>query len=230
MDIRIADDAADITRPGVLVAEGVQARAEVDDLEAALAEAEARLVAGEDARAGATQAAVRAMYRRFGVDPTRTRPSSEALRRRLRKGERLPRVNPLVDIGNWCSAETALPYGLYDLDRIEGPVVIRLGRPGERYPGIRKDEVHVAGRLVAADARGPFGNPTADSARTMVTASTSRLLVIVFAPAAIDEAETIRALDLTAARIAAFAGGRVVHRQVGAGRSSGAAPPRDPLV
>jgi DNA/RNA-binding domain of Phe-tRNA-synthetase-like protein len=227
MDVRIADDAAGITRPGVLVAEGVQARAESGALDAALAEAEARIRAAGDARVDAAQAAVRAMYRRFGVDPTRTRPSSEALRRRLRKGERLPRVSTLVDIGNWCSAETALPYGLYDLDRIEGPVVIRLGRPGEHYPGIRRDDVHVAGRLVAADASGPFGNPTADSARTMVTASTSRLLVIVFAPAAIDEAETIRALELTAARLETFAGGRVVHRQVGVSPWPGV-PPRDP--
>lgn len=226
----MADEVAAITRPGVLVAEGVQARAESADLDAALAEAEARILAAGDARAGATQAAVRAMYRRVGVDPTRTRPSSEALCRRLRKGDRLPRVNPLVDIGNWCSVETALPYGLYDLERIEEPIVIRLGRPGEHYPGIRKDDVHVAGRLVAADARGPFGNPTADSARTMVTASTSRLLVIVFAPAAIDEAETMRALDLTAARLEAFAGGRVVYRQVGVSRWSGAPSPQDPLV
>lgn len=217
MDIQLADDVRPITRPGILVVEGVQAEAGAGDLDAALAEAEARIRAGDDEQSSATQAAVRAMYRRFGVDPTRTRPSSEALRRRVRKGERLPRVNTLVDIGNWCSAETALPYGLYDLDRIEEPIVIRLGRPGESYPGIRRDEVHVAGRLVAADARGPFGNPTADSARTMVTASTSRLLVIVFAPAAIDEARTRRALDLTAARLTAFAGGRIVLLQVGNG-------------
>jgi DNA/RNA-binding domain of Phe-tRNA-synthetase-like protein len=222
MDIRIADEVADITRPGVLVAEDVRADAEADRLDAALAEAEARIRAGDEAESAATQAAVRAMYRRFGTDPTRTRPSSEALRRRVRRGERLPRVNTLVDIGNWCSAETALPYGLYDVDRLEGPIVLRLGRPGEHYPGIRKDDVHVAGRLVAADLRGPFGNPTADSARTMVTASTSRLLVIVFAPAAIDEAETVRALDLTARRLTAFAGGRIVLRQVGVSRASGA--------
>lgn len=217
MDIQLADDVQRITRPGILVAEGVAAETGADDLDAALAEAEARIRAGDDERANAAQAAVRAMYRRFGVDPTRTRPSSEALRRRVRKGERLPRVNTLVDIGNWCSAETALPYGLYDLDRIEEPIVIRLGRPGETYSGIRRDEVHVAGRLVAADARGPFGNPTADSARTMVTASTSRLLVIVFAPAAIDEAHTRRALDLTAARLTAFAGARIVLLRVGRG-------------
>ena len=54
------------------------------------------------------------MYRRFGVDPTKTRPSSEALLRRVRKGDALPRVNNLVDVINWCSLESQLPFGLYD--------------------------------------------------------------------------------------------------------------------
>ena len=94
-------------------------------------------------------AAVRAMYRRTGLDPTKRRPSSEALLRRVRKGEGLPRINSLVDVCNWCSLEFQLPYGLYDLDRIEGDVMLRLGEEGEAYAGIRKDEVHVAGRIDA---------------------------------------------------------------------------------
>ena len=51
----------------------------------------------------------------IGIDPTKTRPSSEALLRRVRKGDHLPRINTLVDICNWCSLEFQLPYGLYDL-------------------------------------------------------------------------------------------------------------------
>jgi DNA/RNA-binding domain of Phe-tRNA-synthetase-like protein len=64
-------------------------------------------------------AAVRTMYKRVGIDPTKTRPSSEALLRRVRKGDELPAINSLVDIINWCSLETQLPFGLYDLDRIQ---------------------------------------------------------------------------------------------------------------
>jgi len=79
-------------------------------------------------------AAVRTMYKRVGLDPTKTRPSSEALRRRIRKGGELPRINTAVDIVNWCSLETQLPFGLYDADRIEGTdVALRLGRDGEEY-------------------------------------------------------------------------------------------------
>ena len=149
-------------------------------------------------------AAVRTMYKRVGIDPTKTRPSSEALLRRVRKGDDLPRINSLVDVINWTSLESQLPFGLYDLDQIQGDVMLRLGREGESYPGIRKDAVHVAGRLTLVDAAGPFGNPTSDSARTMVTTQTSRALVVIFVPTGVAPAIGERAMVRTHERIAAF--------------------------
>ena len=149
-------------------------------------------------------AAVRTMYKRVGIDPTKTRPSSEALLRRVRRGDELPRINSLVDVINWCSLETQLPYGLYDLDRIQGNVTLRLGQAGEEYAGIRKDAVHVAGRLTLADDAGPFGNPTSDSARTMVTTATTRALVVIFAPAGLSPARVDRAVAMTRERISRF--------------------------
>ena len=145
--------------------------------------------------------AVRAMYKRVGLDPTKTRPSSEALLRRVRRGDPLPRINSLVDVINWCSLESQLPFGLYDLGRIRGGVTLRLGGPDESYAGIRKDTVHLGGRLTLADDDGPFGNPTSDSARTMVTPATTRALVVIFVPAGVDAA---RALPLTRERIEAY--------------------------
>jgi DNA/RNA-binding domain of Phe-tRNA-synthetase-like protein len=144
------------------------------------------------------------MYKRVGIDPTKRRPSSEALLRRVRKGEKLPRINSMVDVCNWCSLEFQLPYGLYDAEHIEGDVVLRIGREGESYPGIRKDEVHVGGRITLVDRCGPFGNPTSDSARTMVTTSTTRALVVVFAPAALGQARLVEVLDVTARRMHEF--------------------------
>jgi DNA/RNA-binding domain of Phe-tRNA-synthetase-like protein len=141
------------------------------------------------------------MYKQVGIDPTKTRPSSEALLRRVRRGDELPRINSLVDVINWCSLESQLPFGLYDLDRVQGDVVIRLGLPGEEYAGIRKDTVHVAGRLTLADAAGAFGNPTSDSARTMVTTATTRALVVIFAPASVAPAHVNRVLDTTRQRV-----------------------------
>ena len=95
------------------------------------------------------------MYKRVGIDPTKTRPSSEALLRRVRKGDSLPRINSMVDVCNWCSFEFQLPYGLYDAAQIEGDVTLRIGRDGESYPGIRKDDVHVGGRIALVDAARP---------------------------------------------------------------------------
>jgi DNA/RNA-binding domain of Phe-tRNA-synthetase-like protein len=162
--------------------------------------------ATQAARTGAVGdvARARALYRRFGVDPTRVRPSSEALLRRLKKGDPLPRVNSLVDIGNAMSVQLQVPVGLYDLDKASGDELsIRLGAEGEGYTGIGKEHVNVAGRLCVADAEGPLGNPSADSARTMITTDTVRAVWIYFLPVTDDE------IDRTAELVAVFGRGLV---------------------
>src|SRR5258708_8013309 len=112
----------------------------------------------------------RELYRRFGLDPTRVRPSSEALLRRLKKGEPLPRINSLVDVANALSVQLQVPVGLYDLDKVKGDeLVIRLGAEGEGYTGIGKDRANVAGRLCIADAARPRGTPNGGSARSRIT-------------------------------------------------------------
>jgi DNA/RNA-binding domain of Phe-tRNA-synthetase-like protein len=125
----------------------------------------------------------RTLYRAFGVDPTQTRPSSEALFRRAVGGKPLPRVNNAVDVCNLCSLRYLLPIGMYDLGKIEGDVLLRRGGDTESYPGIRKDEVRLHGRPVLCDAVGPFGNPTSDSLRTSVGEETRALWMVIFAPA-----------------------------------------------
>lgn len=148
------------------------------DFDAEVAEAEAA------ARAGrlADTARARALYRRFGTDPTRYRPASEALLRRARRGDPLPRVNSLVDVGNVVSLRLQVPVGLYDLARVEGNLRVRLGREGEAYPGIGREQVGVAGRICVADDRGPCGSPSADSARTMITTATEQAAWVFFLP------------------------------------------------
>jgi DNA/RNA-binding domain of Phe-tRNA-synthetase-like protein len=198
----IAPDVALLVRPHWCALDDVVVVERESRMDAPLEHAAERMQAGVEP--ADVIGAVRAMYRRVGLDPTKTRPSSEALLRRVRRGDPLPRVNALVDVINWCSLETQLPFGLYDRDRVQGSVTLRLGRPGEEYAGIRKDTVHVAGRLVLADDAGPFGNPTSDSARTMVTTGTRRALVVVFVPAALPVTAGDRALALTRSRVAEF--------------------------
>ena len=202
MSVPLLCSVSDIVRPGWFFRDGVMAVPHEPRLDEPLRRAAAAM--RQATESADVTAAVRTMYKRVGIDPTKTRPSSEALLRRVRRGDELPRVNSLVDVVNWCSLESRLPFGLYDADRIHGSVELRLGRPGEEYAGIRKDTVHVAGRLTLADDRGPFGNPTSDSARTMVTEATTRVLVVIFAPVSIPPAVVDRVAATTAERIAEY--------------------------
>ena len=206
MQFSLAPDLLGVVRPGVLWLAGAVVVDREPRLDAPLAAAESavRVNPPEDI------VAVRTMYKRVGIDPTKRRPSSEALLRRVRKGDPLPRINSMVDVCNWCSLEFQLPYGLYDSARIEGEVVLRLGHEGESYPGIRKDDVNVGGRITLADSVGPFGNPTSDSARTMVTTATRQALVVVFAPHEVGPAALERVMDITARRMKEFTGANPV--------------------
>ena len=212
MKLVVSPNLADVLRPGVLWLEGATVVEREARLDAPLANAEAAV----RARPPEEAAAVRTMYKRVGLDPTKTRPSSEALLRRVLKGGVLPRINSMVDVCNWCSLEFQLPYGLYDAAYIAGGLVeMRMGREGEAYAGIRKDDVHVAGRITLADAHGPFGNPTSDSARTMVTTATTKALIVVFAPRGMTESRLSSVLQTPAARMAEYTGAREVSRVVG---------------
>jgi DNA/RNA-binding domain of Phe-tRNA-synthetase-like protein len=199
----LAPELAAIVRPGVIWWTGATVVSREHRLDSLLAEAEARVRSTPPAEV----ASVRTMYKKVGIDPTKTRPSNEALLRRVRKGDTIPRINSAVDIVNWCSLEFQLPYGLYDAAKIDGDVTMRLGGEGENYAGIRKDDVNVGGRITVADAIGAFGNPTSDSARTMVTPDTTELLVIVYAPLEVTMQQLDRVVAMTAERLALIAGG-----------------------
>lgn len=128
-------------------------------------------------------AETRGMFHRLGVDPTKSRPASEALLRRVLQGKGLPQIQPAVDVCNLASLEHQLPVGLYDRANVKGAIYARIGRPNEGYEGIRKGRVNLAGRPLLADDEGAFGAPTADSARTQVTAATRAVLAVIYCPA-----------------------------------------------
>lgn len=212
MTVSIAPELAGRVRLGWARIDGLAVRAESEDL---VREVEAY---GEDLRRsygsgrsaevpGAADA--RDLYKAVGLDPTKTRPSNEALLRRVLKGEALYRVNTLVDALNLASLRHQLPFGLYDAARLRPPVELRRGREGEGYDGIRKARVNVDGRPVLVDQEGPFGNPTSDSARTSITLETREALVVCYAPAAITTARLQRVVDDTAELLVRHCGGSV---------------------
>ena len=217
ISLSVAPDLAGRVRLGVLVLEGVAVR----DADPGLA-AEITGYGGElrrrypDVKSAEVPGAAdaRGLYKDLGLDPTKVRPSNEALLRRVLKGEALYTVNTLVDALNLCSLRAQLPFGLYDLDRVEPPIVLRRGTPGESYEGIRKAAVNVEGRPVLVDARGPFGNPTSDSARTMITTACRRALVIVYAPGRFPPARLQSVLDETTATLTQWSGGSECARQL----------------
>lgn len=124
----------------------------------------------------------RQMYASVGIDPTKTRPSSEALLRRILHGRELYRVNSVVDCFNLLALKFFVPVGLYDAATLRGDIVFRLGREGESYTGIGKEKIRLEDRYCLCDDSGPFGNPSSDSFRTRITADTRAVLAVFFVP------------------------------------------------
>jgi DNA/RNA-binding domain of Phe-tRNA-synthetase-like protein len=217
LDFRIDPEIAPRVRVGLLVLADLAVR----QTDAALdAEVERTCVSfkeryGEGRSSEVPGAAdARSLYKALGIDPTKTRPSNEALLRRALKGETLYRVSTLVDALNLVSLREQVPFGLYDLDRVRPPVVLRRGGPGEAYEGIRKGTVNVEGRPVLADGEGPFGNPTSDSLRTSITLAARSALVVAWAPAAYHPLRLGEVLDRTAETLVRYCGGRESGRRL----------------
>lgn len=122
----------------------------------------------------------RRLYKSFHIDPTKHRPSSEALWRRLRDRNDFPDVNPAVNLTNLLSLKFQICYGLYDLAHVQGDIVIILGEKNDCYQGIRKETLNFQGKIVLRDAQGAFGNPSADSLRASVNESSRDIMQVLF--------------------------------------------------
>jgi DNA/RNA-binding domain of Phe-tRNA-synthetase-like protein len=125
----------------------------------------------------------RNLYRSLGLDPTKDRPSSERLLRRVLRKRPLPKINKLVDATHLASLSLQCPLSVYDWDKIVPPVLVRIGRPEDTYLGPSGKKVSLEGRLVLVDGEGLFGNPSQDSQRTLVSLGTVRAFVTAWAPA-----------------------------------------------
>lgn len=122
----------------------------------------------------------RAAYKAFGKDPSRYRVSSEALIRRIGQGKGLYEVNTVVDVNNLISIESGFSVGSYDAANIEDELVFRVGKPGETYKGIGKDDINIEGLPVLADEKGAIGSSTSDSERAMITEKAKEVLTLVY--------------------------------------------------
>jgi len=198
------------------------ARLEVDEPDpAALAKLRDRVAASVRERfadtsqigADPTVRAMRRLFRAAGCDPTRYRPSSEALLRRLVKGGPVPEIQPLVDVNNCLSAELAVPCCVMREGSFSGPLTLRSGRPDESYESLR-GPFKLEGKPVLADADGPLDTPITGNVRVKVEEETGVAWLVAYLPAGQVENETARA-----------ALGKVLE---GTGVSSTAAPQAPP--
>jgi DNA/RNA-binding domain of Phe-tRNA-synthetase-like protein len=158
--------------------------------------------------------AVRAMFRAWDMDPSKYRPSSEALLRRIVQEKGLYRVWNVVDAGNVSSIETGWPLGTYDRARIGAPIAFRHGTAGESYEGIGKRTWHLDGRPVLADPEGPFGSPISDSTRSMITEAARDVLIVIYAPASAPDASIEVAMSRLGERLAQFGGATAVRTAI----------------
>lgn len=125
-------------------------------------------------------AATREAYKRCGKDPSRYRPSAEALRRRLLRGLDLYQIDTLVDLINLVSLRTGYSIGGFDADKIQGDhLELSIGRAEEPFEGIGRGMLNIEGLPVYRDETGGIGTPTSDHERTKMGLETRHILAIV---------------------------------------------------
>lgn len=125
-------------------------------------------------------AATRRVYKACGKDPSRYRPSSEALIRRVLQGKQLYQIDTLVDLINLASITYGYSIGGFDAGKFSGDTLsLGVGREGEPYEGIGRGMLNIAGLPVYRDAIGGVGTPTSDNERTKMELATRRLVALV---------------------------------------------------
>jgi DNA/RNA-binding domain of Phe-tRNA-synthetase-like protein len=129
-------------------------------------------------------AALRRLFRTAGCDPTRYRPASEALLRRVLKGGDLPSIHPFVDLNNCLSLRLAVPCCVMAEGTFEGPFILRTGAEGESYESL-KGPFNLAAKPLLIDSQGPCDAPITGSRRVMIRPDTRRAALVAYLPAGV---------------------------------------------
>ncbi|MFN7105683.1 MAG: B3/4 domain-containing protein [Pyrobaculum sp.] len=134
-------------------------------------------------------------WRVLKIDPTKQRPSQEALLRRVLRGEPLPRINPVVDAGNGTSMKYVVPIGLYDMAKIKGQLLyLRTSKRGELFYPIGGSPIELGSQIVlASDSQILHIYPYRDSVETKVDEATRDILVVVAGVAGVEIERLIKA-------------------------------------
>lgn len=203
--------------PGICVAEGEVAGAAIaadgpglERLRARVADAVRSRYTLEGVKDEPVFRAYRDFFWSVGVDPTKTRPASEALVRRLLSGGRLPKINTAVDAYNLASAASGIPIAAFDAGRLAGGLTMRFARDGEAFRGIGMQEAISLkpGQVVLADAQKLVAvYPYRDSDDTRVTQGTKNIRIVSCGVPRITKARVVEAYGLCACYLKEHTGG-----------------------
>jgi len=122
----------------------------------------------------------RELFKKIGTDPSRYRPSHEAIFRRIQKQQYLQTIHSAVDLNNFFSLQYEIPFGIYDADQLTGDITLQIGDEGLEYEALNGRIVNMHHKLVTCDTTGPFGSPIVDSKRTAVQLSTKNAVQIIY--------------------------------------------------
>lgn len=154
----------------------------------------------------------RDFFWRIGIDPTKIRPASEALIRRILQGKKLPRINTLVDAYNLASIESGIALAAFDADKLRGRLKMRSAAAGEVFLGIgmKKEKVLQGGEVVMEDDEKLIAvYPYRDADNTKITLGTRNMVLIACGVPGIEEKHLMRAGKLGVEYITRFCGGRI---------------------
>ncbi|MFQ6106018.1 MAG: B3/4 domain-containing protein [Thermoplasmata archaeon] len=152
----------------------------------------------------------RDFFWRLGIDPTKNRPASEALIRRVLQGKPVPTINTAVDAYNLASMKHNVAIGSFDLDKFRGPLMMRWASPNEEFTGIGMNAPKIlTGKeiVISDDEKLVAIYPYRDSDATKVTMQTSNVLSLMCGVPGIERGILRDAADTTITYITQFCGG-----------------------
>lgn len=152
----------------------------------------------------------RDFFWRIGIDPTKIRPSAEALIRRILHGNPLPKINTLVDAYNLASIETSISLAAFDEEKLRGQLLMRIAEGGETFLGIGMSHpVSLkGGEIIITDSERLIAiYPYRDAEYSKVTKETRRVLILACGVPGITGALLEAAAQLAVDYIKRFCGG-----------------------
>jgi DNA/RNA-binding domain of Phe-tRNA-synthetase-like protein len=162
----------------------------------------------------------REAFKTLKIDPSKYRPSHEALLRRIKKGNFLPSLQSAVDLNTFFSLQYQVPFGIYDRTKLKGDLSVKLGQEGDGYEGVNGRYNDMKGKLITTDQLGPFGSPIVDSKRTSVAELTTSAIQLIYLKPSMEVAEAEQLVQAVASMFTQIHGGEVLQESVINSRNS----------